>query len=476
MNKRRVNSFPTQNVHHQLLHKTDRGESLALRLLPPSQDEIVDMLLTITLGRQLATPWASNWRGQDPQAFARILTPLFQKTCSLGLWPLRWKGGNVISLLLRFCLRSCASQVAPSWSVSGLGSSLFFFSGARLSQCMKVSCTTASREVAGVGGLTLQLIPRSSFSLVPSGEGSVLVACSLTSLQHFTLWSGSVPLVATAPRSCAEPLRALGLCQEAVRDPLRFRRDHGSILQKAGMQGATIKLLREYHTDMWVSQEGLADITHVVRATIAGNPLGDLIFGFFFTHVVQEVRAQLLSEGIYWTVPFDPEAPWLTPQPPEPQPLQAVDGEMHHTWMTRLCNFMHSDPQQWVTRATQIYNQPCSRYGLTLNFAPGKSEAPLSHVNRRRLILRWARTARSLSCGSTCTWAPCALTQILACLTSESAANPQLMPSWSLLGPFTRVLPFLVSTAFAVRHPWSSLGSWVMVMFGILCPTGLSTP
>ena len=128
-------------------------------------------------------------------------------------------------------------------------------------------------------------------------------------------------------RSCAECLRALGLCQEVVGDLLRFRRDHGSILQKAGVQADTVKLLREYHADTWVSQVGLADITHVVRGTIAGNPLGDLIFGFLFNYVVQEVRAQLLSEGIHRTSPFDPEAPWLAPQLPEPQPLQAVDGE-----------------------------------------------------------------------------------------------------------------------------------------------------
>ena len=37
-------------------------------------------------------------------------------------------------------------------------------------------------------------------------------------------------------RSCAESLCALGLCQEAVGDLLRFRRDHGSLLQKAGVQ------------------------------------------------------------------------------------------------------------------------------------------------------------------------------------------------------------------------------------------------
>ena len=51
---------------------------------------------------------------------------------------------------------------------------------------------------------------------------------------------------------------------------------------------------------------------------------------------------------------------------------------IRHTLMTRLCIFMRSDPQQlvqWVTRAAQSYNETCSKYGLTLNFAPGKSEA-----------------------------------------------------------------------------------------------------
>ena len=39
---------------------------------------------------------------------------------------------------------------------------------------------------------------------------------------------------------------------------------------------------------------------------------------------------------------------------------------------------MHSDPQQlvqWVTRVAQNYNETCSKCGLTLNFAPGKSKA-----------------------------------------------------------------------------------------------------
>ena len=78
---------------------------------------------------------------------------------------------------------------------------------------------------------------------------------------------------------------------------LRFCRDHGSIFQKAGVQADTINLLQKYHADTWVSQEGLADIAHVVRGTIAGNPLEGLIFWLLFTHVVQDFRAQLLSEG-----------------------------------------------------------------------------------------------------------------------------------------------------------------------------------
>ena len=140
-----------------------------------------------------------------------------------------------------------------------------------------------------------------------------------------------------------------------------------------------------------MSHQGLADITHVVRGTIACNPLGDLIFGFLFTHVVQDVRAQLLSEGIYWTVPFDPGAPWLAPQFPEPQPLQAVDGENASYVDDAAVYFMHSDPQQlvrWVTRATQIYFETCSKYGLTLNFAPGKSGAMVALRGKGALLVR----------------------------------------------------------------------------------------
>ena len=66
---------------------------LALRVLPPSQDQIVDMLLSVNPGQAIGEDSVPASVGRTcPQAFARILTPLFQKTCSLGLWPLRWKG------------------------------------------------------------------------------------------------------------------------------------------------------------------------------------------------------------------------------------------------------------------------------------------------------------------------------------------------------------------------------------------------
>ena len=134
------------------------------------------------------------------------------------------------------------------------GKLLAKFSGARLSQCVKVSCTTASREVAKVGGLTHTTIQFFSCAKRRGLSAGCLFldnsAAFYSVVRQCTLGCDG------SSRSCAESLRALGLCQEAVGDLLRFRRDHGSLLQKAGVQADTIKLLREYHTDAWVSQEG----------------------------------------------------------------------------------------------------------------------------------------------------------------------------------------------------------------------------
>ena len=61
--------------------------------------------------------------------------------------------------------------------------------------------------------------------------------------------------------------------------------------------------------------------------------------------------------------------------------MQAVNGENASYVDDEAVHFMHSDPQQlvqWVTRAAQIYNETCSKYGLTVNFAPSKSDAMMA--------------------------------------------------------------------------------------------------
>ena len=351
------------------LRRAELGETPALQVLPPSQDQVVGMLLSINLGQAIGEDSISASVGRTcPQAFARILTPFYQKTCSLGLWPLRWKGGNLVRLLKPL---QPPQLVAPSWSVTGLGSSSPSFSGAMSSQCMMVSCTTASREVAKVGGLTLRPIPRSSSSLVPSAEGSALVACSSTSPQRFTLWSGSVHLDVTAllrvaqnpsvPWALAKMLSGTSCGCVGTTGP--SCKKQACRPTQSSSSGSFTQIRGSHRWALRISPTLLAARLLATHSEIS-------------SHVVQEVRAQLLSEGIYWTVPFTPEAPWLAPQPPEPQP-----GENASYVDDEGVNFMHSDPQQlvqWVTRAVQIYNETCSKYGLTLNLAPGKSDSMIA--------------------------------------------------------------------------------------------------
>ena len=73
---------------------------------------------------------------------------------------------------------------------------------------------------------------------------------------------------------------------------------HSSVLQKCGVPLNIVKMLREFRTDAWVSEEGLPNITHVRHGTLAGNPFGDITFGFLFTKVGQKVRSHQVVDGI----------------------------------------------------------------------------------------------------------------------------------------------------------------------------------
>ena len=237
-------------------------------------------------------------------------------------------------------------------------------------------------------------------------RGTKSRGASLLSVRHSHLWGNSqLPsssVINNKPRSFAESLHALGFLPRGCRRPLAVTSGPRVHLARSRRAGRHNKLLREYHTDKWVSKERLARISPTL---FAARLLGDLISGFLLTHVVQKVRAHLLSEGIYWTVLFDPEAPWLAPQPPEPQLLQAVDGENASHVDDEAVYFMRSDAQQlvrWVTRATQIYNETCPWYGLTLNSAPGKSEAMVALRGKGAPLAREQAEA-GLKIGPNCT-------------------------------------------------------------------------
>ena len=144
------------------------------------------------------------------------------------------------------------------------------------------------------------------------------------------------------------------------------------------------------------------------------------------------------------------KARYVAPQPPERQPLQAVDGENASYMDDEAVYFMHRDHQhlvQWVTRASQIYNDTC---GLTLNFAPGKSEAMVALRGKGAPLAREQAEA-GLKIGPNCTLS--VVRQYLnVALTSFTCA---LMSSVTVSTWHVRTLP---------QGPWVSKQNGVFIL------------
>ena len=233
--------------------------------------------LASTLGRQLARilslpAWAGlARRRQDSHA-------LVQKTCSLGLWPLRWKGGNVISLLKphqppQLCKSSRAILVSD-W----VGTLLAKFPRSKIEPVYESFVHDGrSRGRKGRGltdfaaHTTIQFFSRAK----RRGLCSILLCGQLRRIP---------PCLGPLPRGCRRPLAvSSGPRVHLAKSRRAGRHDQapwGESCRCVGLTGGPCG----YHPrcsrhDCW-------------------QPLRDLIFGLMFTYVVQEVRAQLLSEGI----------------------------------------------------------------------------------------------------------------------------------------------------------------------------------
>ena len=184
-------------------------------------------------------------------------------------------------------------------------------------------------------------------------------------------------LVAAAPTptdTLRELISTFRLPQEALQELENMLRHSPSISTRCGMAPHMEALLSELHQDTWFTTPGLETLTHTRVGTRPGSCFADVFFNFLFAHVLREVQELLAERGILTQLEWGGR-----------KGLYMEADDTSHTatiaetvWADDLALYLqNSNPDNLIENlqeaCAQLFNT-CMKYGLTPNYAKGKTE------------------------------------------------------------------------------------------------------
>eukprot|EP00973_Karenia_brevis_P064121 8910553-Karenia_brevis.AAC.1 len=141
-----------------------------------------------------------------------------------------------------------------------------------------------------------------------------------------------------------------------------------------------LSLATEMHKHTWSSTEGLPGVVRTLRGTGAGLPLADVVYVVALAKVLRSLRSRLSAEGLIDTFQSNDGL----------NPLVEANGycdELLHdaSYVDDTVVPIFGPPSEMlerIRRATGICVHVFIRYGMELNFKPGKSEVMIKWVGK----------------------------------------------------------------------------------------------
>ncbi len=337
-----------------------------------------------------------------PAALAELAHPLFLKLAE-GREPVEFKGGRMVAVWKgKGSPAVCANSRAILLS-STLGKVWHRALRDRLVGKLRDYVQEASFGLGG-GADMASHFPRAAAEWAKSrGLGAAFLFLDLRSA-YYSVWR-EMALPPVGEDAIERVLHRLAPSPDAVAAVRELLHEPGS-LHAAGLSPPMVAMIAEAFRGTWFAMDGAEEIAWTRRGSRPGDPLADALFAFVAARALEKIRGEMRAAGLLW------EAPWHasdlplscalglgeTPFSGPSRPLEITDGLYADDDVIPIFGPPPELPERLVAAAA-VTARWFPRFGLDVNFEPGKTEAVIRTVGKgaRRLAERLEEAGQALA-------------------------------------------------------------------------------
>jgi len=315
-----------------------------------------------------------------PTELAMIIMPVMWKAAFRLEEPIHWKGGPMVELLK--AKTRPQSVECPDYRGVLVSSS----TGKRWHKHMRealvpsVAAAASGTQCGGIAGRgtdVAALTVRTAFALAEHRKQCAgaffcdVVAAFYEMWREIVIGCGGEVV---NDEDVARRFAALGYSPQEMAEAIE--RIHGeSVLERFGVRPHLREVVHEAHRCAWFSTDGLRGVSRSSRGSLPGDPLGDVMFNYTMTDVLQEVTGWALESGLASVVAAPAERSFYvqpSSQRREPRTLLDVSYVDDATFVV-----LARSPADLLDKLAAVavrVHASFRRRGLRLNFGAGKSE------------------------------------------------------------------------------------------------------
>ena len=342
---------PTPQELQAIISATKPGKAAGEDLLPPAIAK--------------AAPWQ----------LTQLLWPLVNKACTLVQVPLAWKGGPMANIWkgkdhVKHCQSSRGVLVAD-WSAKLIpkqlrGSMTHVLDFLHNGQCGG----RRHRSIDFVAHTSQAFFSRARTRRKPAAVIFMDVISAFYSMLREILfgWNGT-------DEELIARLAGHGVTDISIHQIMNYLASERSVLSEAGATPAEHAMIEELHSGAWFSIENVETLVTTTKGALPGHPMADLVFEVTYTRAIKDAQKDLTDQNIITTIPLARDAPCIATLANQNEDIKVDDV----TFVDDEAAFVNADtPQQLIENAittVAAYKHHLAKYGLWLNFKPGKTEA-----------------------------------------------------------------------------------------------------